>query len=140
MAWARRHGFGRLVVVNLFAARATKPTALNTLSYGRAVGAGNDEYLKAAAEQADALVAGWGNPNGLRPARYHRRIAEVIALVAGRPIYRVGPPTRQGHPRHGLWWRADMGLRLIDFSGWDAKLGPASSTQMGPLDETPVVM
>jgi hypothetical protein len=116
-AWARCHGFGRLIIVNLFAWRATAPEAINLPPYARAVGAHNDRYLVQAAAQAAVLVAGWGNANGITATRYVRRVAEVRRLLAGRLLWRVGAPTQAGQPRHGLWWPAAEALQLFDISG-----------------------
>lgn len=111
-AWAQRHGFACVRVVNLFALRATHPPALNAHPYAAIVGPENDRYIREAAAAADVVVAGWGNPNGLDPKRYARRIDEVMALLAHYPLHIVGAPTRLGHPRHGLLWNRDAELAL----------------------------
>lgn len=116
-AWARRQGFGRLIIVNLFAWRGAHPVAVNTPPYARAVGALNDGWLLRAADRAAVLVAGWGNANGIIPARYARRVGEARRLLAGRRVWRVGALTRAGQPRHGLWWPAAEALQPFDFSG-----------------------
>ena len=100
-AWARRAGFGTLRLANLFGLRSPYPKALNAVPYEDAVGPGNDAHLLAAARGADAILAAWGNPNGVEPERYARRISEVMALLEGREVGRVGV-TRRGFPRHGL--------------------------------------
>ncbi|MCS6909140.1 MAG: DUF1643 domain-containing protein [Anaerolineales bacterium] len=115
--WARRSGFGSLLIVNLFALRATHPAALNAVSPACCVGPKNDEYLCAAARWADRLVAAWGNPNGIALERYTHRLRQVSALLQGRALWRVGPLTALGQPRHGLWWTESMALAPFDFSG-----------------------
>jgi hypothetical protein len=114
-AWARRRGFGQLLIVNLFAFRATRPAALNDVSPTRCVGPKNDAYLREAARWADALIAAWGNPNGIEPERYARRVGQVCALFDGQAVWRVGPLTVLGQPRHGLWWNERMPLTPFDF-------------------------
>jgi hypothetical protein len=109
-AWARRNGVASVAVVNLFARRATQPSALNACSYEDAVGPDNDVHIQAAVATSDALVLGWGEPNGFDPARYERRAAEVLRLLDGHPLHRVGPLTRRGYPRHGLLWNGDCAL------------------------------
>jgi hypothetical protein len=109
-AWARRNGFASVAVVNLFALRATRPSALNASSYDYAVGPDNDAHIRAAVAVADAVVLGWGDPNGLDPTRYDRRIADVLRLLDGRPLSRIGPLTRRGYPRHGLLWNGACAL------------------------------
>lgn len=113
-AWAWRHGFGTVAVVNLFALRATHPPALNAHPYERIVGPENDRHIREVASRADLVALGWGNPNGLDPARYTRRIAEVLTLLAPCPLYVVGPLTHQGHPRHGLLWNGETELAAFD--------------------------
>lgn len=109
-AWAVRHGFGVVRVVNLFALRATRPPALNAHACETIVGPQNDRYILQAAQESDIVVAAWGNPNGLDPERYAQRIQEVLALLAPYRLYVVGTPTRLGHPRHGLLWNGDTEL------------------------------
>ncbi len=109
-AWARRNGFASVAVVNLFALRATRPSALNACPYEDAVGPDNDAHIQAAVSAADAVAAGWGGPNGVDPVRYDRRILEVLQLLDGHPLSRVGPVTRRGYPRHGLLWNRDCAL------------------------------
>ncbi len=113
-AWARRQGFGVVAVVNLFALRATHPRALNAYPYEVIVGPENDHHVRVVATRADVVALGWGNPNGLDPARYARRIAETLALLAPYPLHVVGPLTRQGHPRHGLLWNGEC-----EFAQWN---------------------
>lgn len=125
-AWAIRQGFGVVAVVNLFALRATHPPALNRSPYELVVGPENDHHIRAIAASADLIVLGWGNPNGLDPARYARRIAETLALLAPYPLHVVGPLTAQGHPRHGLLWNRDCEL---------APWGGASSSSAATADQ-----
>jgi hypothetical protein len=106
-AWACRNGFASVAVVNLFALRATRPSALNACPYDHAVGPDNDAHILDAIATADAVVLGWGDPNGLDPTRYDRRIADVLRLLGGRSLTHIGPLTHRGYPRHGLLWNGD---------------------------------
>lgn len=108
--WAARRGYGSLVVVNLFARRATHPRDLNLESYAGSVGLENDRYTLEAVTSADISVAAWGNPNGIAPDRYDQRIREVHALLSTCSLHIVGPLTRSGYPRHGLLWNSDCEL------------------------------
>ncbi|HEX2914391.1 MAG TPA: DUF1643 domain-containing protein [Chloroflexia bacterium] len=103
-SWARKQGFASVIYVNLFALRSTKPAPLNHYSYEQAVGPENDYFIRQALEQADTIVAAWGNSNGIDPARYRQRIQEVLVLAGAVRLKVVGPLTRQGSPRHGLLW------------------------------------
>jgi hypothetical protein len=121
-AWARRRGLGTVALVNLFTFRATQPAALNAVSYWQAVGPQADNFLHQAARWADILIAAWGQANGIERGRYDRRIAEVRALLAGRPLHRVGSLTAQGYPRHSLWWTDALTLVPFDNSAPPDKL------------------
>ena len=103
-AWARRHGYGTLTIVNLFALRSTDPVELNRHPYAVTVGPENDRYIRLAADSADAIIAAWGNPNGIGRERYDRRIREVLRLLDGVKMGEVGERTKLGYPRHGLRW------------------------------------
>lgn len=95
--FARRWGYGGVVVVNLFALRATDPRAL-----GRSadpVGPANDRAIRDAARRARLVVAGWGSRGALR-----RRADEATALLAGARVVTFGV-TRDGQPRHPLYVR-----------------------------------
>ena len=109
-AWARRHGFGAVTYVNLFALRGPHPTALNDVSLPVAIGADNDASILRACAHADVIVAAWGNPNGVAHDRYAVRIDAVLTLLAaGRhTLHCVGTLTRPGYPRHVLQWNDGM--------------------------------
>lgn len=109
-AWTRRHSFGSVVCVNLFARRTTVPSALNGLPYSDIVGLENDRHILEAAATADVIVAAWGNPNGIARVVYDRRIGEVLRLLAGYAVHTVGPLTRDGYPRHGRMWNSECEL------------------------------
>lgn len=116
-AWARRHGFARVVCVNLFAYRSTTPAGLNGHPYAVIVGPGNDTAIRAAVDGADLVAVGWGNPNGIAPEVYDRRVAEVMELLRSSRPHLVGPPTRAGYPRHALLWNGGCeAARLEKFA------------------------
>ncbi len=111
-AWARRAGYGSVACVNLFALRATRPEGLNGRPYRTVVGPENDRYILEVVRSADFAVAAWGNPNGIDPKVYGRRVNEILRLLKGRPLHIVGPLTKQGHPRHGLRWNGGLRVSL----------------------------
>lgn len=112
-AWAWQHGFGTVIYLNLFAYRSPYPATLNQCSYREAVGPDNDVLIQRSLATAHVLVAGWGNPNGIDPARYQQRIGEVLGLLRQQwrqPIGIIGALTKAGHPRHGLQWQGTASL------------------------------
>lgn len=103
LRYARSWGCGSLLVVNLFAWRATDPADLATAA--DPVGPGNDDFIAgaatAAARTGAPLVAAWGA--NATP----ERIAHVLALP-GMDRLTALALTKSGQPRHPLYLRADL--------------------------------
>lgn len=103
--------YGGIVIVNLFAWRATDPAGLFTgKGRGRqlrpeAVGPDNDRHIQERVLTAHTVVAAWGA---------HRfaaaRAAEVLELVRGYPLSCLGI-TESGAPVHPLYIPYDTSLR-----------------------------
>jgi hypothetical protein len=104
IAFAQRWGYGGLVMVNLFAFRATDPR--NMRAAADPVGPLNDRHLEAVYWETAMLVAAWGAHGS-----YRGRDAEVIRLLG--TMLALGF-TKGGHPRHPLYVRADT--PLVEFS------------------------
>jgi hypothetical protein len=107
MARSRAAGFGGIVVVNLYAFRATAPVAM--LAAPDPVGPDNEYYLKLAVRSgSDPLVAAWGTHGHDTP-----QAEAVIRLVTEdqrRPLYalRLSPchPLRIPYSEQPKVWRA----------------------------------
>jgi hypothetical protein len=112
IGFALRLGAGRLVVVNLFAYRATDVRELRRVE--DPIGPDNDRHIEAALREADLHVAAWGAfaklPHGLRP-----RWREVAAIAARLdcPLQCLGA-AKDGQPLHPL--RISYGRRLVPFA------------------------
>lgn len=102
VGFAKAWGFGRLVVVNLYALRSTDPKGLWRAD--DPIGPDNDDHLSEAAWVAardDApIIAAWGA--NAKPDR----VAEVLALPHMDRLTALGV-TKAGAPRHPLYLRAD---------------------------------
>lgn len=112
VGFARGWGYGRLVVVNLFALRATDPAALRLAA--DPVGPDNDGHL---VEQCSGrvVVCAWGATAGKWPSpRIRERPAVVRRLLAGADLRHLGL-TGGGHPKHPLYLPA--GATLQQFTG-----------------------
>jgi hypothetical protein len=94
VGWARREGCGAVVVVNLFAYRATKPTCLLNASVD-IIGAGNDEVIRERSAAAAVTLVAWGS-HKLATSR-----AAVVLPILKRPVC-VGV-TKSGAPAHPLY-------------------------------------
>lgn len=101
MGFGNRYEWGRIVVGNLFAFRATDVRELKNVR--DPVGPDNDGHLLDMLREADRVVVAWGpvakQPHALR-ARY-RRIREMASMVS-RPLMSIGAPAKDGHPCHPL--------------------------------------
>lgn len=98
-------GFSELVVVNLFALRATKPKHL--LTHADPVGYPNEQTMLDAMRESHSLVYAWGSWTGLRKLLHPN--PDRFAQVAGLRPYCLGK-TASGAPRHPLYVRADQPL------------------------------
>lgn len=103
MAFARSWGCGGVVVVNLFALRATDPDEMKR--HPAPVGPENYSFIRKWAEQTDTRVAAWGVHG-----RHRGRDAEVLRMFdrwnMNLPLSHLGL-TKGGHPKHPLYLKAD---------------------------------
>ena len=95
--YARRWGFGGLLIGNLFAYRATDPRAL--FSVNDPVGPDNDDWLKRLQSRADLVVCAWGDTGAYRARDeevlgYLRRPHCLTRLKSGRPGHPLYKPSR----------------------------------------------
>lgn len=99
--FAERNGWGRLIVGNLFAYRATDVRDLRKIA--DPVGPENDDHLRRIFMDADRVIFAWG-PISKQPP-YHRarwrRVAEIAAEHNHEPLS-IGPVAKCGHPKHPL--------------------------------------
>lgn len=103
IGFARRWGYRQLLVGNLFAWRATNPRELRRVS--DPVGPENDHHLVEMSVGADAVIAAWG-AHGV----YRNRSQHVLGLLRNPESLGL---TKQGHPRHPLYLRADAAREVI---------------------------
>ena len=98
---AEREGFGRLVMTNLFALRATDPKKL--FKAKDPIGPANDWYLKNAITKADKTLIAWGN-HGI----YQRRNETVLHLLK-KPYFLK--QNKSGQPAHPLYLKKSLELK-----------------------------
>lgn len=108
IAFARREGFGGIIVINLCAFRATQPDDMKKAD--DPIGPINDDQIRLlfelAASSGVPVLAAWG-ANGT----FRNRDTEVrlIALETGVDLVCLGT-TKDGHPRHPLYVAGDQPL------------------------------
>lgn len=100
--FASDNGYTGIIVVNLYAFRATKPKDLFLAP--DPIGHDNDRYLSTAAVTSNICCAWGANANPVRAA-------EVVRIIqaAGRIPLCLGT-TKNGSPRHPLYVKADQTL------------------------------
>lgn len=97
--FGERHQWGRLMVGNLFAYRATDVRTLN--SCADPVGPENDAHLSSMMADADRIVVAWG-PVSKQPRAYRGLRWRKVVEIANRPLWSIGEPAKCGHPCHPL--------------------------------------
>lgn len=100
--FSRDWGYAGLVVVNLFAWRSTDPRELRTAS--DPVGPQNWAWIRSSMEKSERTVAAWGA--GVEPVAHLRDQVEN----GDEQVWCLGT-TKDGHPRHPLYVRADTQLQ-----------------------------
>lgn len=102
IGFAKSRNFGGILVVNLFAFRATSPVDMKRAT--DPVGRDNNIYLLGAMANADIddvpVIAAWGTHGN------HRNRANEVMALADRPLWCLGT-TKDGHPKHPLYVPAD---------------------------------
>lgn len=105
MGFARSFGCGRLVVVNLFAFRATSPRDM--LAAADPIGEDNNHRIQVEAMQAAAngvVICAWGSHGKFRD-RDRAVMTGLSAPLIGNPMCLA--LTADGMPRHPLYLRSD---------------------------------
>jgi hypothetical protein len=110
VGFARAWGFGGLVTTNIFALRSTDPKGLRDVA--DPVGPRNDTAILDAAQEADLVVAAWGNHGTLLD-----RGQAVCRLLrsSGVALHHLRM-TGSGHPGHPLYLPADARPLLLSES------------------------
>jgi len=97
LGYAKQWGYGRMVMLNIFAFRATDPRVMKAAP--DPVGPENDRYLLEASRRAHLVVAAWGNHGAFRGRS--KRVVEMLRQ-AGVEL-RCLKLTGQGEPGHPLY-------------------------------------
>jgi len=104
IGFAKSWGFGALCMTNIFAFRSTDPVKMKQQIHP--VGPYNDKWLSEMSIGAGIVIAAWGTHGGHQDrARY---VTQTMPLLMCLGL------TKEGHPRHPLYVRADQ--QLIRFN------------------------
>jgi hypothetical protein len=99
--FGERYEWGRIIVGNLFAWRATDVRELQFPA--DPIGPENAHHLAKMIHEADRIVFAWG-PLSKQPARYRHlwRAVDTAAHYALKQPLSLGAPAKDGHPCHPL--------------------------------------
>jgi len=109
VGFARQWGFGKLVMTNIFAWRATDPNDMRRQA--DPVGEDNDEHLRKAAREAQLVVACWGE-GGQHLAR-----GQAASGLLGIDVRCLGT-NLSGQPKHPLYLALDTQVRSFEWPRW----------------------
>ena len=104
--YAQNWGYGSLLMVNLFAYRATLPSELKNVK--NPIGNDNDLHILELSKKADLTVAAWGNEGFLL-----NRDKVVKKLIPNLMCLKIN---KSGQPSHPLYQKKN--LKLIKYSLW----------------------
>lgn len=98
IGFTKKLNCGGMNVVNLFAFRTTDPQKL--MHAENPVGPENDEYIIKVCEESQYIICAWGNHGA-----YQNRGMQVVNEIWDHNLItkRLGPTTKNGHPRHPLY-------------------------------------
>jgi len=102
--FAKDWGYGGLCMANLFAFRATSPKDMKACKHP--VGQDNDKWLKRLSKQSGVVVYAWGTHG----EHLYRGTIVSLTIKGGMCLGK----TKNGHPRHPLYVRADTKLEVYD--------------------------
>ena len=98
LLYSSRWGFGGLIMVNLFAFRATLPKDLKNSKHP--VGRDNNQFIIHAHKEASMTIAAWGNDGDL-----YNRDQEVLEIISNPMCLKVN---KTGQPAHPLYQKKDI--------------------------------
>jgi len=116
VGYARRDGYGRLIVGNLYAARATEPTDM--LGMSDPIGPGNAGALRRIMGEGNPVVLAWGTlQDAPSSAAQQVRFVRSLALELGTRLFCLDV-CENGEPRHPLYMKKDAPLVPWIAEGW----------------------
>lgn len=113
---SRALGCGGMIVVNLFAYRATDPADMRAMGVDAISEPGdcrrNDLAIMQAAAEADIVICGWGN-HGTFLGRSAKMLEYLRAAGYGGKLHAILVNAKSGQPAHPLYLSYDLGPRLL---------------------------
>ena len=98
IGYAKRWGYGKLIMVNLFAFRSTDPSMLKRVE--DPVGPDNDSYIQKCVSESNLVIACWGNHGKL--------LNRDKVLMGSLPNLVCLKRNKNGTPHHPLYLSKDV--------------------------------
>ena len=98
IGYAKRWGYGKLIMVNLFAFRSTDPSMLKRVE--DPVGPDNGSYIQKCVSESNLVIACWGNHGKL--------LNRDKVLMGSLPNLVCLKRNKNGTPRHPLYLSKDI--------------------------------
>ena len=98
IGYAKRWGYGTLIMVNLFAFRSTDPSMLKRVE--DPVGPDNDSYIQKCVSESNLVIACWGNHGKL--------LNRDKVLMGSLPNLVCLKRNKNGTPHHPLYLSKDI--------------------------------
>lgn len=98
IGYAKRWGYGKLIMVNLFAFRSTDSSMLKRVE--DPVGSDNDSYIQKCVSESNLVIACWGNHGKL--------LNRDKALMGSLPNLVCLKRNKNGTPHHPLYLSKDI--------------------------------
>lgn len=114
--FAADNGFDSWTMLNVYPQVSTDPKGLH-LDHDDELKAENQRHITTIVQGRPTLLAAWGSLVDSRPyLRMLLRDILQITMAAGAQWVSLGEPTKDGHPRHPLYLRADTPLVPFDMA------------------------
>ena len=98
IGYAKRWGYGKLIMVNLFAFRSTDPSMLKRVE--DPVGPDNDSYIQKCVSESNLVIACWG--------KHGKLLNRDKALMGSLPNLVCLKRNKNGTPHHPLYLSKDI--------------------------------
>ncbi|MBP2651701.1 MAG: hypothetical protein H6Q74_2526 [Firmicutes bacterium] len=113
--YAYKQNFSKVILVNLFAYKATDSMELKNLcklhGLNHIVGLENDKYIKQAIQEANKIIVAWGTPPKGFVTTYKTRIKKVHTLLKKHNLYYANKLSKKVYPLHAIIWNKTINLK-----------------------------
>lgn len=111
IGYAERWNYSHLIIINLFALRATNPKTLYT--HSKPIGKHNEKIWKEVSREVDMFICAWGNHGSHMYQDF--RAMEWIKNALGEKKTFCLDVTKTGQPVHPLYQKSDIEPSVYNY-------------------------